>query len=234
VNRALDRVYQDAVLRLDTAALRRTMNALRDVMTGAEMRVTNPAGTDLRFRMSGLFMMNDGDASREKVADAKSARDREEEIPCGAIRTIPVLDSVEGVIAFRGGFGFPSPGYGLDVNRWYDHGLRFVFEKGHVVRVETDGDQAELDRQWAANTGDKDRLGEFVLGCNPWLKPVPGSTFQPYYGFGDGILRLTIGENLESGGTNVSSLHRWLYLLDATITANGATLVQDGRIVAPA
>jgi hypothetical protein len=55
---------------------------------------------------------------------------------------------------------------------------------------------------WAEETGDKeDRLGAMVLGCNPLLTPVAGSTFAPYYGYGDGVLRLTIGEDLESGGS---------------------------------
>jgi hypothetical protein len=137
------------------------------------------------------------------------------------------------VIAFNRRFGFPAAGYGLDVNHWFDQGLRFVFEKGRVVRVETDGDQAKLDADWAAQTGDKDRLGEFVLGCNPLLKPVPGSTFQPYYGFGDGVIRLTIGENIESGGRNVSSLHRWLMLIDGTVTAGDEIVVRDGRLAPP-
>ena len=229
-NKVLDTVYQDAILRLDHAALRRSMHALRAAMADREVHLTNPAGTDLRFRVTSRFMVNDGDASREKVADARSARDREEEIPCGALRTIPDIDSVDGVIAFRGGFGFASPGYGLDVNRWYEHGLRFRFSNGRIACVETDGDQAALDRAWAAETGDKDRLGELVLGCNPLLRPVEGSTFAPYYGFGDGIVRLTIGENIESGGRNQSSLHRWLYLLDATISTGDHTLVRDGHI----
>jgi hypothetical protein len=99
-----------------------------------------------------------------------------------------------------------------------------------VVRVETDGDQAALDREWARETGDKDRLGELVLGCNPLLHPVAGSTFQPYHGFGDGVLRLTIGENLESGGKNRSSLHRWLMFLDADIAAGGERVVAGGKL----
>ncbi len=230
-NMAIDRVYEDAILRLDYGALRAAMRGLHAAMADREVRITNPAGTDLRFRMTSRFMFNDGDASRAKVADALSARDREEEIPCGALRTIPRIDTVEGVIAFRESFGFPAAGYGLDVNKWFDQGLRIVFEKGRVTSLRTDGDQAELDRQWAAQTGDKDRLGEFVLGCNPLLRPVAGSTFQPYYGFGDGIIRLTLGENLESGGRNRSSLHRWLMLLDGTIEAGGRTLVRAGKIV---
>ena len=98
------------------------------------------------------------------------------------------------------------------------------------MRVETDGDQAQLEAEWNAQTGDKDRLGEFVLGCNPLLKPVPGSTFQPYYGFGDGVMRLTIGENIESGGKNRSSLHRWLMLIDGTVKVGSETIVKDGKI----
>ena len=140
---AIDRVYEDAILRLDYGALRDTMRGLHGAMADSEVRITNAAGTDLRFRTTSRFMFNDGDASRAKVADALSARDREEEIPCGALRAIPRIDTVEGVIAFRGSFGFPAAGYGLDVNEWFDQGLRIVFEKGRVKSLQTDGDQAK-------------------------------------------------------------------------------------------
>jgi leucyl aminopeptidase (aminopeptidase T) len=231
-NKAIDLVYQEAVLGLDYARLRKTMRDIAARMAEREIRVTNPAGTDLRFRATNRFHINDGDASRAKTASATCARDREEEIPCGALRTIPAIDSVNGVIALKRSFGFPSMGYGLDVDKWFNQGLRFVFEAGRVVRVETDGDQKQLDREWSKETGDKDRLGEFVLGCNPLLRPVPGSTFQPYYGFGAGKLRLTIGENIESGGSNRSSMHRWLMFIDANIEVEGEPLVANGQFVA--
>jgi hypothetical protein len=231
-NKAIDLVYQDAVLNLDYARLRRTMRCLVERMAEAEIRVANPAGTDLRFRTTAGFHVNDGDASKAKAADARSARDREEEIPCGALRTIPVPDSVEGVIAYRSGFGYPSSGFGLDVDKWFDQGLRFIFEKGRVRRVETDGDQAALDREWAAQTGDCDRLGEMVLGCNPLLRPVEGSGFRPYHGIGEGGMRLTIGENLESGGHYRSSLHRWLMFFDADLTAGSTAILRQGKLLA--
>ena len=230
VNKGIDRIYQSAVLDLDYGALRRSMRAIRDSMSEQVVTVTNPAGTNLSFRMSSRFYLNDGDASKTKALSAGSARDREEEIPCGALRTLPGIDTVEGVIAFKKSFGFPAAGYGLNVNKWFDQGLRFFFEKGRVVRIETDGDQTQLNAEWNAQTGDKDRLGEFVLGCNPLLKPVPGSTFQPYYGFGDGVMRLTIGENIELGGKNRSSLHRWLMLIDGTVKVGNETIVKDGKI----
>jgi hypothetical protein len=70
-----------------------------------------------------------------------------------------------------------------------------------------------------------------VLGCNPLLTPVPGTAFPPYYGFGAGILRLSLGENRESGGGFRSSLHRWLLFSDATVTADDVLLVDRGRLV---
>jgi len=232
-NKALDLVYQHAVLNLDYAALGRRMRDLRSRMAERELRITTPAGTDLSFRTGARFHVNDGDASRAKAAAAASPRDREEEIPCGALRTIPLRDTVEGVIALRAGFGFPTMGNGLDIDRWLDQGLRFHFEGGRIRSLETDGDQAALDRAWQAETGDKDRLGELVLGCNPLLRRVDGLAFPPYHGFGDAVLRLTIGENIESGGQNRSSLHRWLMFFDADIRAGGDLILSKGRLTEP-
>ena len=132
-------------------------------------------------------------------------------------------------MAFERGFGFPAAGHGLDFTGFLESGLRIHFRGGTITRLETGGDQKLLDRLWAAETGDKDRLGELVLGCNPLLRKVAGSGFPPYYGFGEGVLRLTIGDNRESGGANRSSLHRWLFLLDATIRVGDIVLVKDGK-----
>lgn len=230
-NKAIDRVYEAAILELDYRALRRTMDALAERMADRTVRITNGAGTDLSFVLTSQFHKNFGDASRGRAATARSTRDREEEIPCGALRTIPVRDSVDGVIAFERGFGFPVAGVGLDFTGFLETGLRIRFRGGRIVGLQTGGDQGLMDRLWAAETGDKDRLGEMVLGCNPLLRKVPGSSFPPYYGFGEGVLRLTIGDNRESGGLNRSSLHRWLYLLDATIRADDIPLVEDGKLV---
>jgi len=232
-NIALDNAYQNAVLNLDYAALSRGMHDLASRMAERNVRIRTPAGTDLQFHTGARFHVNDGDASKAKAASAVCPRDREEEIPCGALRTIPLRDTVEGIIALRRGFGFPTSGNGLDVDRWLDHGLRLHFEQGRIQRVETDGDRASLDQAWTAETGDKDRLGEMVLGCNPLLRPIEGLAFPPYHGFGDAILRLTIGENGESGGQNRSSLHRWLMFFDADISAGSDLLVSNGRLTAP-
>jgi leucyl aminopeptidase (aminopeptidase T) len=230
-NKALDLIYQDAILNLDYDLLGKRMRDLASRMAERELRIRDPAGTDLRLRTGSHFHLNDGDASKAKVAAAVSVRDREEEIPCGALRTTPLPDSVEGMIALSRGFGYPTMGYGLEIDRWLGQGLRVHFEKGRIRRVETDGDQPGLDRAWSAETGDKDRLGELVLGCNPLLRRIDGLAFPPYHGFGDAVLRLTIGENIESGGHNRSSLHRWLMFFEADMTAGTDPIVSKGRLI---
>ena len=41
---------------------------------------------------------------------------------------------------------------------------------------------------------------EFGLGMNPKLAMVPGRSEVPYFGYGAGIVRLSLGDNTELGG----------------------------------
>ena len=52
----------------------------------------------------------------------------------------------------------------------------------------------------------------------------------PYYGYGAGVLRVSLGDNWESGGSNSSSLEAWFYITDATVTAGDTAIVQRGRL----
>ena len=235
VNLALDRVNQAAVIDVDYPKLTAAMQRIAARMSGAEVRIRDQAGTDLRFRLGTRFHVNHGDASREHAAGMDSGRDREEENPAGSLRTIPLSSSTEGVLVFPLAKDGESPalGRGMDCRPFAQAGLRFVFRDGRIVAIETDGDQQELDRLWAAETGDCDQLGELVLGCNPLLTPVAGSTFLPHYGFGAGVVRLILGDNQLSGGSYRASFHRWLMWGDASIEVNGATLVDRGRLQDP-
>ncbi|MFN0163198.1 MAG: hypothetical protein ACKVQQ_18380 [Burkholderiales bacterium] len=234
VNLALDRVNQAAVIKVDYAALKRTMTGLAGQMQGALAHLTDAAGTDLKFRIGDRFHVNYGDASKERMAQFDAGRDREEEIPAGSLRTIPEPDSATGVLVFPPAKDGESPalGRGMDCRVFAAQGLRFEFRAGRVVGVTTGGDQRELDRLWAQETGDRDRLGELILGCNPLLDRVPGSTFFPHYGFGAGVIRLILGDNLLSGGSFRSSFHRWLMWGDSDLAIDGRPIVNRGRLVA--
>ena len=56
---------------------------------------------------------------------------------------------------------------------------------------------------------------------------------MPYYGYGAGIIRIAIGDNWESGGTNRAGNHweQWLFVVDGTLVAGERTLVRDGKLV---
>jgi hypothetical protein len=233
VNLALDRMNERATLALDYASLATTMRAISTRMRGSTVRLTAPNGTDLTFRVGSRVHENCGQASREQMAHATSGRDREEELPAGSWRTMPVPDTAEGVLVFPITPGGESPALarGMDASPFIAAGLRFHFHGGRVAGVETGGDQAALDALWAAETGDKDALGELVLGCNPLLVPVPGSHFQPHYGFGGGVVRLILGDNSLSGGIHRSSFHRWAMFSDASIAADGVPIVEGGRLI---
>jgi hypothetical protein len=71
-----------------------------------------------------------------------------------------------------------------------------------------------------------------VISTNPGLPAVTPHGFMPYYGYGAGIVRVAIGDNWESGGTNRTPLGETLFFMDgATVVANGKTIVRDGKLL---
>jgi leucyl aminopeptidase (aminopeptidase T) len=223
--RALSRLYDDA-LWIDYPALtahqRRAIAALRD----ATVEVTDPRGTRLRFALPGAhFHLGNGDASKAFVdghARPGSARDREVELPCGAIRTVDIAGA-EGIVVTG-----PEAFAGRSVGS-----LRIEFRDNRIRRLTSEHHAAFVEAVWGAHDGDRDRLGEFNLGFNPALAVRAELPAIPYYGYGAGIVRLSLGDNRESGGPYRSSYHQWLFLTDATVTANGRPVVEAGRLVLP-
>ena len=231
VNLLHDRVNEKAIIDLDYEWMRRMMERMVQMLSGRELRLTDDAGTDLRFRATSSFHTNYGDASRERMARFSSGRDREEEVPVGSFRFIPEPDSAQGRVVFpsRTDGEAMALGRGFDTHPFTKAGLAFEFRDGKVTSVQTEGDQKALDQAWASESGDKDMLGEIIIGCNPLLTPVPGSSFLPHYGFGAGVVRLILGDNVLSGGHFRSSFHRWLTWSNATLEVEGIPLIERGR-----
>ncbi len=231
VNLLHDRVNEKAIIDLDYDWMRRMMERMAEMIRGRELRLTDDAGTDLRFRAGVRFHTNYGDASRERMARFTSGRDREEEVPVGSFRFIPEPGSAQGRVVFprRTDGEAMALGRGFDVHPFTGAGLAFEFREGRAVSVQTGGDQQALDRAWAAETGDKDVLGEVIIGCNPLLTPVPGSSFLPHYGFGAGVVRLILGDNVLSGGQFQSTFHRWLTWSRASLEVEGRPLIDQGQ-----
>jgi leucyl aminopeptidase (aminopeptidase T) len=218
---AVRRMYERAI-EMDPAQIEAVLAPMEAKLRGAKVHLTSPEGTDLTFQIpkDAWFHHNTGEASRQKVATARSVRDREEELPAGVLRTTDVAD-VEGKLV------------ATVFSASKDDAVTVTFRNGRIVKVEPHGGAgAEFAKWYDGVTGDRDKVSELVIGANPNLTPIQPSGFMPYYGYGAGAIRIAVGENWESGGALRTSDHQdwWLYVTDGTLTASGAKIVNRGAL----
>ena len=95
-----------------------------------------------------------------------------------------------------------------------------------------DGTKLRIKRGKVLNPvqGLPDEFREIGIGFNPKLVPIPGSDVLPYFGYGAGIVRLSLGDNEELGGAVRSGVRRWFFFPDATVVVNGKTVIRAGRL----
>ena len=222
----MDAAYQRALLQTDYKALAEIERRFAAALKTADVHITSPGGTDLRFRAGDRpANLQDGDASAARTALGKVLVDHEIELPAGVVRVAPLEDSVEGVIAFP-----PSQWDGRPVD-----GLRLRFSKGRVVEITAasgkDAVEAEIRR-----AGDAGRaFREIGLGFNPLLAVPNRTPWIPYYGYGAGVVRLSLGDNTELGGAVAApagqpAYVRWNFFTDLTVTIGNTTWVRNGTL----
>lgn len=217
---AYDRVYVDA-LDIDYARLTARMDDAIARLRKGEVRVTTPAGTDIRFRVGDRpFNKQDGDASKAHARTARIRIDRHTELPAGILRVAPLEESVSGVMVV------PSARFG---NQQVT-GIRLEFQKGVITSARASGGNAALQAFLTSDPA-ASRFREFCLGFNPRLVIPPGETSLPYYGYGAGVVRMSLGDNSELGGAVRGNVVRWLFFPDATVAAGGDVIARDGQLV---
>lgn len=221
---AIDATYQRAVLQSDCKAIGEVQRRFAEALRSGEVRVTTPAGTDLRFRIGDRPVnFQDGDASAARAREARTLIDREIEIPCGAIRVAPLEDSVEGTIVFP-----PSRWSGQPVE-----GLTLRFARGRIADLRASSGQEAVEAELAKGGEGARSFRELVVGFNPELAVPKEFPWIPYYGYGAGVVRLSLGDNSEVGGNVKGGYVRWNLFIDATLTAGGQTWVRDGQLTIP-
>jgi leucyl aminopeptidase (aminopeptidase T) len=206
---AIDALYQRALLQTDYNALTERHRAFTEALRSDEVHLTSPAGTDLRFRVGNRPVnFQDGDASRARAARGQVLVDKEIELPAGVVRVAPLEESVEGIVVFP-----DSQWDGRPVE-----GLRLRFSRGRVADVTaTRGkDAVESEMEKAGEAGRAFR--EFALGLNPLLAVPERFPWIPYYGYGSGVVRLSLGDNSELGGNVGGGYVRWNFFTDMTVT----------------
>ena len=217
------RVYSRALLETDYAALSAKQRAFEAAMRGKVVHVTTPLGTDLRFRIGDRpVTKQDGDASAARAKLARNLVDREVELPAGAVRVAPIESTVEGTIAFP-----PSEWGGTRVE-----GLVLTFARGQVTGIRAAAGREAVERELAGGGTGARAFRELAVGFNPLLAiPAEGRRWIPYYGYGAGVIRLSLGDNTELGGEVGGGYVRWNFFTDATVAVGSDIWVRDGRLV---
>lgn len=217
---AYDAVYV-AALDIDYAALSRRQDEAIALLRSGEVRVTAPDGTDLRFRVGDRpFNKQDGDASKARMAHARLRVDREIELPAGVLRVAPIESSANGVLVI------PKARFGDALVT----GARLEIVNGVVVKASAQSGDAALQAFLKSAPG-ASKFREFGLGFNPKLVVPAGSTALPYYGYGDAVVRLSLGDNQEIGGEVRGGGVRWLFFPGTTVSVGATTLVRNGKLV---
>ena len=217
---ALDEMYQRA-LSVDGPALGRAQDGVIHWLRLGTARVRTPSGTDLRFRVGTRpFNKQEGDASAIRMLSAKIPIDREIELPAGVLRVAPVEESVEGVIVI------PEARFDGAVAR----DVRLRFRRGRIIAVTAKENDRAVEDYLKQNGAAAHKFREFGLGFNPALTVEPDSDVMPYFGYGAGVVRLSLGDNTELGGTVTGGFSRWFFFPDATVEVVSRTIVREGRL----
>jgi len=215
---AYERILRDT----DYRALTTIQSEFERAARNAPIRVTTPSGTDLTFRIGDRpVTKQDGDASAARARLGRNLIDREIELPAGAIRVAPIEESVSGQIAFP-----PGMWGGERVE-----GLVMRISAGRVTGITATTGTAAVERE-LTQAGDGGRsFREFALGFNPLLAiPDTGEKWIPYYGYGAGVVRLSLGDNSELGGRVGGGYVRWNFFTDATVRIGNDTWVSGGKL----
>lgn len=205
---------------LDLEALKAFMTAVVDMTKVAnEMRMTNPAGTDVSFKKTGRPLTNEsGDASTPGV-----------HFMLGQIGWAPIEESIEGEIVFDGSFFGGGP-MDLGILR---HPVKFVVEKGKIVDI-TGREEAKRVKEWMAGLNDERMysLAHTCYGFNPGAQLIGECTedervwgcTQWGFGFQAEVFGGTLGDAVTHGDG---------ICLNSSVWLDGIQLLDQGNVVHP-
>jgi 2,5-dihydroxypyridine 5,6-dioxygenase len=211
---ALERLMPAAALE---PKVRAGMRLLKDAK---EMRVTSPAGTDLRINLQGARVGG--------VWGYTSKPGTVAHWPGGICLAFPAAKSVSGTLVM-------APGdVNLTFKRYLADTIRLVVEDDYVTAIEGKGTDADMMRGYFAAWGDREAyaVSHVGWGMNPAAR-WDAMTFYDHRDFNGTELRAFAGNFLYSTGANeVAGRHTLghfdLPMRNCSVTLDGRAVVRDG------
>jgi aminopeptidase len=207
-------IFFDSIRASFTPELLRLCEYYRRSLAGRDkVRITAEDGTDLNFRIKGRpVLVDDGFISREDIARGDVGLN----IPSGEIFVAPLETTAEGEIFFE---NVAIHGFGKVKGLW------LKFRKGKIAGYDAFSGKANFTNFLKANTGEKDRIAEFGIGCNPGARYTGGSIIIDEKIFG--TVHIAIGNNTGAyHGKNKASSH-----LDLIKDMRRGQFFADGKLV---
>src|SRR5208283_4718507 len=194
-------------------ALKEKMVKVAASLRNGQVHITAPNGTDLNLRLAGrdaypedCIVDNDDLDHGRNVAN----------IPGGNILVCPDEMFAEGRVVFDR----PTPYMG----KWVG-GIRLDFKDGILTNYKATQNADHFKRSYDKASGEKNRIAAIGVGLNPKAKI---GFMQD--GITAGALTAAIGGNDDIGGANKTDFYFPGILTKATLTIDGKTIVQNGKL----
>lgn len=210
-----ERMMEEGGLFADFAARRPLCQAMAKRLTEAsQVRVTNPAGTDLSLGIGGRR----GNSHACIVDQAGFTA-----VPNIEANTSPVEGTTEGPLVVDGSI----PYYGVGV---ITDPVRFEISGGFVRAIEG-GSQAEFLRELLARQNDEwvYNIAQFAIGLNPECREFTGEMLNDE-GV-NGTIHIGIGTSSSLGGVVQAKTHFDAIIREPTVWLDDEVIIRDGEIL---
>lgn len=213
----LSKTFWDGI-NVDYSLLQSAGESLKSsLLSGKEIHITNPNGTDLRVGIEGRqIFVTDGTISDENVKMGGVAC--QVWLPAGEVFFAPISGTAEGKVV---------------VNRQFYQGkeieeLTLIFEAGKLTSMTAKSGIEPLKEMYDASGSGKDEFAIIDIGMNPNVRIIPGSRMVAW--MATGMITVGIGNNLWAGGENNSNFALYNYLPGSTLKVDGKVLVENGGL----
>jgi leucyl aminopeptidase (aminopeptidase T) len=210
----------------DYARIAKAAEALKQRLRGAkEVRITSPAGTDLRFAIGSRPVFVDDGIVEPEAARDRLFLNRLASLPGGTVFVAPIENSANGVIVV------PK----TRCNFKPVEKLRFELKAGKIANLTAATGETCIKEILTAYTGPVDRLGTFTIGLNPEMRVIEdnGAYWPPDAA---GLVSLGVGGNKLLGGANhvPGDGGFSVPVTGATVEIDGTPVVREGKLVGAA
>ena len=200
------------ILELDRGQLLRVTNAMADRLTRAKsVHLTSDLGTDIRMDVIGRQAISLAGQGRPGHLGGSA-------FP-GEAAIAPIEGSANGKIVFE---------YSMDNLGLLDQPIHLTVKEGSVTAIEGGSSADELRRLLDQSDAGATNIAEFAIGTNP-VASMTGNMAENKKV--RGTVHMALGDNMTIGGAVRSDVHLDGMVLRPTVTIDGETLVDRGRLM---